>query len=312
MQCDEGFTVSFRTGAGKPRLPEWFRIRHTENHSSRHIGGLMGAYSLHSVCQSAHCPNKSECWAQGTATFMVMGEHCTRGCRFCAISTMARPPPPDPGEPEKLAEAVSTMGLRYIVITSVARDDLEDDGAGHFAECVRALKRRMPEMLVEVLVPDFKGKAHALQKIIDAKPDVVSHNVETVERLTRGVRDIRAGYRQSLDVLRRYREISGGRVITKSGMMVGLGEREDEVRQTMEDVVKAGVELFTIGQYLSPSAMPRHLPVREFVHPDAFKKYERMGYDLGFKYVASGPFVRSSYKAGEPFIKNLISSRASG
>ena len=308
MQCGkaEGLKVSFRTGS----LPEWFKIRHTDNEPSRHISRLMDSLSLHSVCQSAHCPNRSECWSQGTATFMVMGEHCTRGCRFCAISTMSRPPPLDPQEPRKLAEALGSLHLKYAVITSVARDDLEDDGAGHFAECIREVRKECPELIVEVLVPDFKGKRFAMQKIIDAGPDVVSHNIETIERLTRKIRDIRASYRQSLEVLRLYREMSGGRTITKSGLMVGFGEKEDEVRQAMTDLREKGVEIITIGQYLSPGVVPRHLPVEEFVTPERFKRYEEMGYSLGFRYVASGPLVRSSYKAGEPFIKKIVESRA--
>jgi lipoic acid synthetase len=314
MQCGSngtGFTVNFRTCAEsyKPLLPEWFRIRYASNPISQHIDGLMDRYGLHSVCQSAHCPNRSECWSQGTATFMVMGERCTRGCRFCAVKTSLAPPPLDLNEPKKLAEAVSTLNLNYIVITSVARDDLEDEGSGHFAECIRQLKARCPELIVEVLVPDFKAKGFALQKIIDARPDVVSHNVETVERLTRKIRDIRATYRQSIEVLRLYREMSDGKMITKSGMMVGFGESEDEVRRTMGDLLAVGVEIFTIGQYLSPGEYPRHLPVKEFVNPETFRKYEKMGYELGFKYVASGPLVRSSYKAGEPFIKKMIESR---
>ncbi len=311
MQCGgDGLKVSFKTGKATPLLPEWFRVKYTDNESSRHISRLMDGLSLHSVCQSAHCPNKSECWSHGTATFMVMGEHCTRGCRFCAISTMSKPPPLDPEEPRKLADALASLALRYAVITSVARDDLEDDGAGHFAECVKQARARCPGLTIEVLVPDFKAKRHAMQKIVDANPDVVSHNIETVERLTRKIRDIRANYRQSLEVLRLYRDMSGGRIITKSGLMVGFGEKEEEVRQAMLDLREAGVEILTIGQYLSPGVMPRHLPVEEFVPPEAFRKYEDMGYSLGFRYVASGPLVRSSYKAGEPFIKKLIQSRA--
>ncbi len=307
MQCGSGFKVNFRTGR---QLPDWLRIKHVDNESSRHIAGLMDSLALHSVCQSAHCPNRSECWSHGTATFMVMGEHCTRGCRFCAVSTMAKPPPLDPEEPRKLADAVASLGLSYIVLTSVARDDLEDDGAGHFAACIEAVRRRCPDLIIEALVPDFKGKRAALQKIVDARPDVVSHNVETVERLTRKIRDIRANYRQSLEVLRLYREMSGGKMITKSGIMVGFGEKEDEVGKTMADLRGIGVEILTIGQYLSPGVVPRHLPVEEYVPPERFRRYEEMGYGAGFRYVASGPFVRSSYRAGEPFVKKMIESRA--
>ncbi len=306
MACGEPIKVNFRTG----KLPDWIRIRHTDNESSRHISRLMDSLSLHSVCQSAHCPNRSECWSHGTATFLVRGAHCTRGCRFCAISTMAKPPPLDPDEPKKLAEAVTTLGLKYMVITSVARDDLEDDGAGHFAQCIEEVRKSCPELIIEVLVPDFKGKRHALQKIVDARPDVISHNIETVERLTRKIRDIRATYKQSLEVLGLYRQMSGGKAITKSGIMVGFGEKEEEVGKAMADLRGIGVEILTIGQYLSPGGYPRHLPVEEYVSPERFKKYEEMGYEAGFSYVASGPMVRSSYRAGEPFMKRLIVSRA--
>ena len=312
MTCFEnGTKINFTTGSNPNELkkPEWFKTKFVQNKFTQHISSLMGNYNLHSVCESAHCPNIHECWSTGTATFMVMGEFCTRGCRFCAIKTMAKPPPLDPNEPENLATAVASLNLKYIVITSVARDDLEDEGSGHFAECIVALKKRMPNLIVEVLVPDFKAKRFALQKIIDAKPDVVSHNVETTERLTRNIRDIRAKYRQSLEALSFYREMSDGKIITKSGMMVGLGESEDEVRQTMKDLRDIGVELFTVGQYLRPTQEIRYVPVKEYVHPDVFKKYEQIGYELGFKYVASGPFVRSSYKAAEPFVAKLIESR---
>ncbi len=240
---------------------------------------------------------------------MVMGEQCTRGCRFCAVSTMSKPPPLDPNEPQNLASAVAALNLRYVVITSVARDDLEDEGAGHFAECIKALKEKQAGLLIEVLVPDFKAKKFAIKKIIEAQPDVVSHNVETVERLTRSIRDIRANYNQSLEVLRLYREMSNEKIITKSGMMVGFGESEGEIRKTMFDLRAIGVEIFTIGQYLQPTKTPRHLPVKEFVHPDVFKKYEQMGYEVGFKYMACGALVRSSYKAAEPFIEKMIVSR---
>jgi lipoic acid synthetase len=295
------FSVSFRG-----RLPEWFRIRHTSNPNSEHIGRLMS--NLHSVCQSAHCPNRSECWSLGTASFMVMGDVCTRGCRFCAVKTSPNPPPLDADEPENLAKAVSSLDLKYIVITSVDRDDLEDGGAGHFARCIREIKKSKPGLILETLIPDFRGDSLSLKKLIDAKPDVVSHNLETVERLSPRIRDMRAGYRQSLEVLQKLRELSGGKIITKSGIMVGFGESPEEVKKTMKDLLGAGVEILTIGQYLQPST--KHVPIKEFITPEKFKDYEEMGYDLGFKYVASGPLVRSSYKAGEPFIKGMLISRA--
>jgi lipoic acid synthetase len=289
--------------------PEWLRIRYVKNPQSEKVASLMRQYGLHSVCQSAHCPNCSECWGQGTASFMILGEFCTRGCRFCAVKTLAKPPPPDPEEPEHLAEAISALKLKYVVITSVARDDLKDGGAGHFAECVRALRKKNPGLLIETLIPDFQGDASAIRTLVDAEPDVISHNIETVERLTPKVRDARAGYRRSVDVLRIAKELSEGRIITKSGMMVGLGETGEEVKRSMLDLLEAGVEILTIGQYLSPS--PAHLPVEEFVHPDGFKAYEKMGLKLGFRHVASGPLVRSSYKAGEPFIRKVLESRVS-
>lgn len=287
--------------------PEWLKIRFVRNPQSEHVADLMEKYNLHSVCQSAHCPNCSECWSQGTASFMILGEFCTRGCGFCAVKTLAKPPPPDPKEPENLAKAVQELKLRYIVVTSVARDDLGDGGAGHFAECVRALRRRNPSLIIETLIPDFRGKESALQKLVEARPDVISHNIETVERLTEEIRDARAGYRQSIEVLRMAREMSDGRVITKSGMMVGLGESEKEVHQAMKDVRDAGTEIFTMGQYLQPS--PRHAQLKEYSRPEAFKGYEKKGYELGFKYMECGPLVRSSYKAGEPFIKRILQSR---
>jgi lipoic acid synthetase len=283
-------------------LPEWLKIRYLENDHSKHISGLMAKHKLHSVCQSAHCPNRNECWAHGTATFMVMGEYCTRACRFCAVKTLAKPPPLDPEEPKKLAEAVQSLNLRYLVLTSVTRDDLEDGGAGHIAECVRQLKEKIPNLMVEVLVPDFRANEKAIQTIIGAQPDVVSHNIETVERLTPQVRDRRASYAQSLKVIQLYKGLSGGKLTTKSGIMVGLGEKEAEVLEAMKDLRGVGVEILTIGQYLQPTKTPRHLPVIEFVHPDQFAVYKKMGYELRFKYVASGPFVRSSYRAAEAFI----------
>ncbi len=288
-------------------LPDWFKIRHIDNTKSRKIDALMARYRLHSVCQSAHCPNRSKCWSQGTATFMVMGDICTRGCRFCAVKTSPKPPPLDPEEPENLAEAVSQLKLIYIVITSVDRDDLDDYGAAHVSRCIEAVKRKSPKTIVEVLIPDFRAEESAIMKVVDARPDVISHNLETVERLTPQVRDRRAGYRQSLDVLRLVRELSEGKIITKSGIMLGFGETGDEVKQAMEDCLAAGAEIFTIGQYLAPSAS--HFPVKEFVRPERFKEYEGLGYDMGFRYMACGPLVRSSYMAGEPFVKKILKSR---
>lgn len=280
------------------------RIRYARNENTERIESM----ELHSVCQSAHCPNRSECWSSGTATFMVLGEYCTRACRFCAIKTSANPPPPDPDEPRRLADAVFSLGLRYCVITSVTRDDLPDGGSGHIADCIRALRTKMPGLIIEVLVPDFKADKKAIMNILDAKPEVVSHNIETVERLTPRIRDRRAGYEQSLETLRLYRELSKN-TITKSGLMVGFGESDIEVEKTMADLRSAGVEILTIGQYLQPSS--RNAPVEEYVEENRFKSYEQKAYQSGFRYVASGPLVRSSYRAAEPFIKGTL-SRANG
>ncbi|MCI0503490.1 lipoyl synthase [Candidatus Micrarchaeota archaeon] len=290
-------------------LPEWLKIRHSTNANTHQVSAQLSGLKLHSVCQSAHCPNRSECWAAKTASFMVMGEYCTRACRFCAVKTMAKPTPLDPDEPVRLANAVASLGLRYVVVTSVTRDDLPDGGAGHIARCVGEL-RRIPGVIIETLVPDFRADKEAIRTLAEAGPDVVSHNIETVERLTPIVRDRRAGYRQSLEALRKYHEISGGEVITKSGLMVGLGETDDEVRGAMADLREAGVDILTLGQYLSPSKTARHLTVKEYIRPEKFSEYGRIGYALGFLHVASGPLVRSSYRAAEPFIKGILKANA--
>jgi lipoic acid synthetase len=239
---------------------------------------------------------------------MILGEYCTRACRFCAVKTMARPPPPDPEEPQHLAEAVKSLGLKYVVITSVDRDDLPDGGAGHFAECVAAIREKSPNTIIELLIPDLNADPSSVKIVVDSMPDVISHNIETVERLTPMVRDHRASFRQSLATLRLAQMLSDGGIITKSGLMVGFGEKEDEVRSALEALRDAGVEVVTIGQYLSPS--PGHLRVEEFITPEAFKRYEAIAYNFGFSYVASGPLVRSSYMAGEPFINGILETRS--
>jgi lipoic acid synthetase len=289
--------------------PSWFKVRYKESPESQHLADIFSNQSLHSVCQSAHCPNKSECWAQGTASFMVLGEFCTRGCRFCAVRTMAKPPPPDDEEPAKLAKAVSDLGLKYLVVTSVTRDDLPDGGSMHIARCILELKERNPGLVIEALVPDFRADRMAITNIIDSGPDVVSHNIETVERLSPRIRDPRASYDQSLEALRLYHGLSDGKIITKSGIMVGLGEDEGEMGRAMDDLRSAGVEILTIGQYLQPSIGPRHFPLKEYVSPERFKEYGTQAYEKGFGYVASGPLVRSSYMAAEPFIKGILRSR---
>lgn len=287
--------------------PEWLKIRPPQGERYAWIRERRLGQGLATVCEEAHCPNLSECWGAGTATFMVMGDTCTRGCRFCAVKTAKQGRPLDPDEPRKLAETLSAMSLDYVVLTSVDRDDLQDQGAGHFAACVRAVKQACPTLLVEVLIPDFRGERACLRTILASGADVVAHNVEVTEALTPKVRDGRCSYRQSLGVLAGLKRIDPRR-FTKSSLMVGLGEPEADVVKVMRDLRDVGCDFLTVGQYLRPSAW--HLPVEEYVHPDVFRSYERVGRDLGFRYVASGPLVRSSYKAGEFFIRNLLRSGA--
>lgn len=259
---------------------------------------------LATVCEEAQCPNIAECWGTGTATFMLMGEHCTRGCRFCAVSTLKSPPALDPEEPNHIAEAVAEMGLTYVVLTSVNRDDLPDGGAAHLADCIRAIKKRSPEVLLEMLIPDFLGDRTAVQEITLSPIAVLAHNIETVERLTPEVRDPRAHYAQSLDVLEAAKELAPD-LLTKSSIMLGLGETEDEVVAAMKDLRGRGVDIVTLGQYLRPS--PKHLPVMEFVSPERFDRLADRARELGFGYVAAGPLVRSSYRAGELYVEQHLS-----
>ncbi len=259
----------------------------------------MRSRGLFTVCEEARCPNLHECWGGGTATLMLLGGVCTRGCRFCAVSSGNPRGSLDPEEPRKAAEAVALMELSYVVLTSVDRDDLPDQGAGQFAAAVRAVRASSPGTLVETLIPDFRADRACLETLVAGGPDVVSHNLETVERLTPSVRDPRAGYRQSLDVLRLLKEIRPS-LRTKSSLMLGLGETEGEVLGAMDDLRAVGVEFLTLGQYLRPT--PKHLPVAEYVAPDRFEDYRRMGEGRGFRAVASGPLVRSSYRAGEYYI----------
>ncbi|MFQ5794177.1 MAG: lipoyl synthase [Candidatus Bipolaricaulia bacterium] len=285
------------------RKPEWLKVRPPSGQNFHHIKRALWTYNLHTVCEEAHCPNIGECWSGGTATLMLMGDTCTRGCRFCAVKTGNPRSHLDPLEPMKVAKTVRDWGLRYVVLTSVDRDDLPDGGSGHFATTVRMIKREHPDVLIEVLIPDFQGDVDALGKIVAAEPQVIAHNVETVERLTLQVRDVRAKYRQSLAVLEHMKRLNP-EIYTKSSLMVGLGETEAEVRQTMHDLREVDVDILTVGQYLRPSQ--RHIEVTEYVPPEQFDRYRRMGEELGFLYVASGPFVRSSYRAGEFFIERII------
>jgi len=290
----------------RARKPEWLKMRPPSGERFTEIKRTLRDHDLHTVCEEASCPNMGECWSgrdgPGTATFMLMGDRCSRGCNFCDVETGGMAPL-DPEEPENVAEAVAEIGLEYVVLTSVDRDDLPDQGAGHFARTIREIKRRDPEILVEVLVPDFQGETRLVRKIIDAQPDVIAHNVETVPRLQWPVRDRRAGYEQSLSVLRQAAEESSA--FTKTSMMLGVGEYHHEVYQTMRDLRSIGVDIVTFGQYLQPSES--HLEVSEYVHPDVFDTWERVAEEeLGFRYCASGPMVRSSYRAGELFVQSVL------
>lgn len=266
------------------------------------------------VCEEAQCPNIGECWnggggaggegdGIGTATIMLLGDTCTRGCRFCAVATSANPPPLDPMEPENTAQAIASWGVGYVVLTSVNRDDLPDGGSDQFARTVRTLKELKPEILVECLTPDFKGDEVAVKKVATSGLDVFAHNIETVRRLQRFVRDPRANYEQTMTVLKMAKESKTG-LVTKSSIMLGLGETDDEIRETMDDLRTAGVDIVTFGQYLQPT--PLHLTVKEYVTPEKFDYWREYGESVGFRYVASGPLVRSSYRAGEFFVETML------
>lgn len=284
--------------------PSWLKIKIPEkNQRILELREILRKHGLVTVCEEAHCPNIPECWNGGTATFMVLGDTCTRGCRFCNVEKAKNPLPVNQWEPKMLAMAVKELKLDYIVITSVDRDDLPDQGSGHFAECVHAVKEQYPNVLVEVLIPDFRGDAECLKKVVDAKPDVIAHNVETVRRLQGKVRDRRAGYDQSLGVLTNVKRFNS-KIFTKSSIIVGFGELDEEVIETMKDLKAIDVDFVTVGQYLRPSS--KHIEVTEYVPPEKFEFYKKNGESIGFKYVASGPFVRTSYRAGEFFIKNII------
>ncbi len=283
--------------------PPWLKVKLASGESYTHLKEILRERQLVTVCEEARCPNIGECWGTGTATFMVMGDTCTRGCRFCAVKTARKGQPLDVDEPGKIAEAVAAMNLDYVVITSVDRDDLPDQGAGHFAETIRQTRQAHPRIITEVLIPDFRGDEAALRILLASQPDVIAHNVETVKRLTPFVRDARATYDQSLEVLRWIKNQDPTRY-TKSALMVGLGETQEEISEAMDDMRAVGVDILTIGQYLQPTK--KHLAVNSFVPPEQFARLQTLGESKGFLFVASGPLVRSSYRAGEFFIKNAI------
>lgn len=270
------------------KKPNWLRVKLPTGENYRHVRNLVDTHKLHTICESGNCPNMGECWGEGTATFMILGNVCTRSCGFCAVAT-GRPDAVDWDEPQRVAEAIHLMKVKHAVLTSVDRDELKDGGSTIWHNTIKAVKALNPDTTLETLIPDFKGIAADIQRIIEAHPEVVSHNIETVERLTRQVR-IQAKYRRSMEVLKMLKE---GGMRTKSGIMCGLGETKEEVLQTMQDLRNSGVDVITLGQYLQPTK--KHLPVLRFVHPDEFAEYREAGYNMGFDYVESGPLVRSSY-----------------
>ncbi len=282
--------VSESTVKKRTPKPSWLRVKLPTGEDYRKVRDIVSEHKLHTICESGSCPNMGECWGAGTATFMILGNICTRSCGFCAVLT-GKPLPADLQEPKRVANSVKLMGVKHCVITSVDRDDLPDGGSIIWAETVNEIRKESPTTTLETLIPDFMGKWENLQRIIDVAPEIVSHNLETVRRMTKEVR-IQAKYDRSLEVLLRLKK---GGMRTKSGVMLGLGETDEEVIETMEDLRSVGCDILTLGQYLQPTK--KHLPVAEFVHPDRFAKYKEMGLEMGFRYVESGPLVRSSYHA---------------
>ncbi|CAK9276377.1 unnamed protein product [Sphagnum jensenii] len=305
----EGYSVEVGTKKAPKPKPEWMKMVIPGGDKYAAIKSKLRELKLNTVCEEAKCPNIGECWMGGetgtaTATIMILGDTCTRGCRFCAVKTSRAPPPPDPEEPKKVAEAIVAWGLDYVVLTSVDRDDMSDQGSNHFAETVRQLKSRKPSMLVEALVPDFQGDSKCVERVATSGLDVFAHNIETVEELQASVRDRRANFTQSIHVLQMAKEMAPPGTLTKTSIMLGCGETPVQVVETMRKVREAGVDVMTLGQYMRPTK--RHMPVSEYITPEAFEEYRKIGLEMGFRYVASGPMVRSSYKAGEFFIKSMI------
>lgn len=307
----------FRSSKILPK-PRWLKAAPADSENYQKLRSTVRELGLATVCEEARCPNIGDCWGGGeghvaTATIMIMGDTCTRGCRFCSVKTSKAPPPLDPLEPEKVSTAIAKWGLDYVVLTSVDRDDLEDQGSEHFRRVVQQLKLKKPDLLVEALTPDFSGDMELVKAVATSGLDVYAHNVETVERLTPFVRDHRAGYRQSMNVLAYVKSLPRGAglvpPLTKTSLMLGLGESDDEVRKTLQDLRSADVDVVTFGQYLQPTK--KHLPVKEYVTPEKFADWQIEAEAMGFVYVASGPLVRSSYKAGELFLKNIIAQQKS-
>jgi len=298
MSCG---TISNTQETPRLKKPDWLRVKLPIGESYKQVRGLVDTHKLHTICESGNCPNMGECWGEGTATFMILGNTCTRSCGFCAVST-GKPDPLDWDEPQRVAEAIFLMKVKHAVITSVDRDELKDGGSVIWANTIKAVRALNPQTTLETLIPDFKGEIENIQRIIEAAPEVVSHNIETVERLSRQVR-IQAKYHRSMEVIRTLKK---GGMRTKSGIMLGLGEKKEEVIQTLQDLFDNGCDVVTIGQYLQPTA--KHLRVERFVHPDEFAEFKEIGYAIGLDHVESGPLVRSSYHSekhlfsGKPLI----------
>ncbi|OGV38994.1 MAG: lipoyl synthase [Lentisphaerae bacterium GWF2_45_14] len=285
----------------RPKLPPWIRVKASSGGGRQEVDSLLKELSLNTVCESARCPNLCECWQRRTATFMILGSTCTRSCKFCAVDHCSQMLPPDPDEPTNVAEAAKRLSLKYVVVTSVTRDDLPDGGASHFSTVIRELHKRMPDTKIEVLTPDFNGDENAIRTVIEAGPAVFNHNVETVERLSPLIRN-RADYRKSLAVLRKAAELGGGTIPVKSGLMVGMGETDEEVLKTICDLRENSVSILTVGQYLPPT--DNHWKLERFVEPSKFKEWELFAYKKGFALAACSPLVRSSYNAEELFQKD--------
>ena len=299
--------MSSETPSAAPlRKPEWLKVPLPGGEGYARLKQLARGLELHTVCEEARCPNVGECWKgqHATMTLMVLGDECTRRCRFCAVKTVLQAPPPNPDEPRNVGRAVATMNLAYVVITSVDRDDLEDGGSAHYAQCIREVRAQSPRTVVETLIPDYQGRE--LETLMGARPDVLAHNVEVVDRLQRKIRDPRCSFEKSLETLRGAKKLDAS-IFTKSSLMLGLGETHEEIVESLQRLRDAGVEFLTLGQYLRPG--PKYAPVREYVTPERFDAYQRLGHELGFLYVASGPLVRSSYRAGEFFAARLVRER---
>ena len=305
----QNFSEKRRKRGSDLRKPSWLKVSIPTGSSVQFVSSTKAERALYTVCEEALCPNRHECWSSGTATFMLMGDTCTRACKFCAVASGKPNGWLDPNEPRKLADAINLLKLKYVVLTSVTRDDLPDGGAQHLADCIRAIKETNPTIFVEILIPDFGGNISALRTIVESPVDVIAHNIETVEQLTAKVRDPRASYQQSLAVLENIKLMDPTR-FTKSSIMVGVGETHDDLSESFKDLREINCDFLTIGQYLRPSL--RHMPVEKYVHPDTFEAFKNEALSLGFLFVASGPLVRSSYKAGEFFIENIIRKSKQG